>query len=145
MTDPTAAEAAYTYVLDERVRLLAVDDDPILREFATVYLATPSAEVETAASGEEGIEKLQQGHYDLMLIDLDMPGIGGIEAIRRVRADPRLRLLPIIVVTGREDIVSIDRAFDAGATSFVCKPVNWRLLSYQVRYVLRAQKLITAA
>ena len=54
-----------------------------------------------------------------------------------LRADPRHRGLPVIVVTGREDVEAVDRAFAAGATSFVVKPLNWRLLSHQLRYVHR--------
>jgi CheY-like chemotaxis protein len=69
-----------------------------------------------------------------------MPGINGFEMIERIRANPDFRRLPVVVVTSNEDVASIDRAYRAGATSFVTKPVNWRLLSYQLRYVLSAQK-----
>lgn len=132
--------APYRYVLEDELRLLCVDDDPILREFASVYLATPSARVETAADAEQGLARLEAEHFDIALVDLDMPGMGGFEMIRQIRAHTGIGRLPVIVVTGREDIASIDAAYHAGATSFVTKPVNWRLLSYQIRYVLRAQK-----
>src|SRR5690606_30341484 len=52
----------------------------------------------------------------------------------------RFERLPVIIVTGREDVAAIDKAFLAGATSFVVKPINWRLLSYQIRYVHRSAK-----
>ena len=139
-----ASNAAFTYVLTDSLRILAVDDDPIQREFASVYLATPSASVETAGSAAAGMAMLADGGFDIALVDLDMPGMNGIEMIRRIRADRHLQHLPVIVVTGREDVVSIDAAYEAGATSFVTKPVNWRLLSYQVRFVLRAAKLQAA-
>lgn len=129
---------AYTYVLDEPVRILVTDDDPIQREFATVYLSTPHASIETVDCGEACLARLAEDTFDIALIDIDMPGIGGFETIRRIREIEALRELPIIVVTGREDIDSIDRAYRLGATSFVVKPVNWRLLSYQIRYVIRA-------
>ena len=141
----TLARHAFTHVLDEAVTLLAVDDDPILREFASVYLASPSATIETACSAEEGLARLAAARFDIALIDLEMPGMGGLEMIRRIRDDASLCRLPVIVVTGREDIASIDMAYQAGATSFVTKPVNWRLLAYQVRYVLRAQRALDAA
>ena len=67
-----------------------------------------------------------------------MPGIGGMEMIRRVRADAALRTMPIVVITSLDDILSIDAAYEAGASSFITKPVNWRLLSYHLRFVLRA-------
>ncbi len=133
-----ASSQAFTYVLDEPVRILVTDDDPIQREFANVYLSTPYATIETADCGEAGLARLIGEPFDIALIDIDMPGIGGFEMIRRIRGIEALSDLPIIVVTGREDIDSIDRAYRLGATSFVVKPVNWRLLSYQIRYVLRA-------
>ena len=74
-----------------------------------------------------------------------MPVMNGFQVIRSIRNDPELRNLPIVIVTGREDVESIDRAYDEGATSFVTKPVNWRLLSYQLRYVLRAQRMASAS
>jgi PleD family two-component response regulator len=64
----------------------------------------------------------------------------GFEALKRMRERRETAELPVIVVTGREDVKAIDRAFDAGATSFVVKPINWRLLSYQIRFVHRAWK-----
>jgi CheY-like chemotaxis protein len=134
------AKQSFSFVLDEDVRILVTDDDPIMREFAAVYLSTPTAVVETADCGEVGLEKLAIGNYDIALVDIDMPGINGFEMIERIRANPDFRRLPVVVVTSNEDVASIDRAYRAGATSFVTKPVNWRLLSYQLRYVLSAQK-----
>ena len=145
MIDNAPQDRAYTYVLMENVRLLVVDDDPIHCEFARVYLATPTAEVETAQNGEEGLQRLRSEHFDLVVVDLDMPVMNGFQMIRAIRSDPALRHLPVVIVTGLEDMESIDRAYDEGATSFVTKPVNWRLLSYQLRYVLRAQKQAAAA
>lgn len=141
---PKPADVPFRYVLEDDIRLLCVDDDPILREFASVYLATPTAHIETAGDAKEGLARLEAEHFDLALIDLEMPGMSGFEMIRNIRARPRLGRLPLIVVTGREDVASIDAAYHAGATSFVTKPVNWRLLSYQIRYVLRAQTAANA-
>lgn len=134
------ADRAFTYVLDDEAHILVTDDDPILREFARVHLTTPSASVEVAGSAEEGLECLEKDKFDIALVDLEMPRMGGLEMIKRLRADPRHAHLPIVVVTGRDDMSSIDLAYEAGATSFVTKPVNWRLMSYQLRYVLRAQR-----
>ena len=135
-----ASVTPYAFVLDEDTRILVVDDDPILREFASVYLSTPTANVETADSAEAGLRQLEHGNFDIVLVDIDMPGMGGFEMIRRMRADPSLCELPIVVVTGSEDVISIDHSYKVGATSFVTKPVNWRLLSYHLRYVLRDHK-----
>jgi CheY-like chemotaxis protein len=98
-----------------------------------VHLTTPSASVEVAESAKEGLACLKRAAFDIALIDLEMPGMGGLEMIRQLRNDPRHYDLPVVVVTGRDDMSSIDLAYEAGATSFVTKPVNWRLMSYQLR------------
>ena len=132
--------SGFFYVLEDEARLLFVDDDPILREFAQVNLASPSPRVAVAAGGEEALERLAADRYELVLLDREMPGVDGFEVLARVREDARLRHVPVIVQTGREDVEAIDRCFHLGATSFVMKPLNWRLLSYQIRYVLRAER-----
>lgn len=145
MTDTLDQTRNFTFVLGGDVRILVMDDDPIQCEFARVYLSTPTASVETAENGEEGLRLLRAEKFDLAVVDLDMPVMNGFQTIRAIRNDPALRNLPIVIVTGREDVESIDRAYDEGATSFVTKPVNWRLLSYQLRYVLRAQRMAVAS
>ena len=132
--------SGFFYVLDEEARILFVDDDPILREFAQVNLASATAEVDVAADGIEALDMLSRRRYDLLLVDLEMPRMDGFELLARLRADPETAHLPVIVETGREDVDAIDRAFRAGATAFVTKPMNWRLLSYQLRFTLRAAR-----
>jgi DNA-binding response OmpR family regulator len=132
--------SAFFHVLTEDTKILAVDDDPIMREFAGVYLSSPHATVQTAQDGRAALDCLASGSYDIVLLDIDMPGLTGFDVLQRLRQRPETADLPVIVVTGREDIESIDRAYQLGATSFVSKPVNWRLLAYQVRYVLRASR-----
>jgi CheY-like chemotaxis protein len=128
------------FVHFESARLLVVDDDPILREFAAANLATPQVEVEVAADGDEAWHRLAKGTFDIALIDLDMPLMDGFELIGLIRADERLKHLPLVIATGREDMDAVDRAYAAGATSFVVKPLNWRLVSHQLSYVLRASR-----
>src|SRR5262245_2061313 len=110
---------SWSYVLDEPARILVVDDDPILREFATVYLATPTATIETAEDGAAALALLDANDYDAVLVDIEMPKLNGFSVIERMRGDARLRHVPAIMLTGHEDIASIDRAYQAGATSFV--------------------------
>jgi len=128
---------SFFYVLQDSMRILFVDDDPILREFATVNLATEHAVIETAPDGEAALAAIRQNPPDIVLLDLEMPTLDGFGVLEALRRDPRHRDLPVIVVTGREDVEAVDRAFNAGATSFVVKPLNWRLISHQVRYVHR--------
>ena len=137
---PISREEAGTffYVLEEDLRILFVDDDPILREFAVVHLSTERAKVKVAGDGLEALQALAAEPFDLVLLDLEMPRMDGFEFLEKLRGSDQFRTLPVIVVTGREDVTAIDRAYLAGATSFVVKPLNWRLISYQIRYVHRA-------
>src|SRR5215470_20009805 len=128
------------YVFEEPRRILAVADDPILREFPSVYLTTPMSEVVSVADAAAALDLLSREAFDIAMIDIEMPGMNGFELVERIRAQDSLRALPIVIVTGREDIVSIDRAYNTGATSFATKPVNWRQLSHQLRYVVRASR-----
>ncbi len=130
----------FFYVLDDEARLLFVDDDPILREFAQVNLASAAAVIDVAGDGIEALEMLGRNRYDLLLVDLEMPRMDGFELLAHLRAESTTAHLPIVVETGREDVEAIDRAYRAGATAFVTKPLNWRLLSYQLRFTLRAAR-----
>ncbi len=138
MGEDRAGDGLFFYVHHDAAHILFVDDDPIMREFAQVHLSTDKAQVRLAADGVEALESLGAHVPDILLLDLEMPRLDGFEVLARLRADPATRELPVIVVTGREDVAAIDRAFEAGATSFLVKPINWRLLSYQIRYVMRA-------
>lgn len=119
--------------------MLFVDDDPILREFAQVNLASPKARIDVAVHGADALDRLAEG-YDIVLLDLEMPVLDGFDTLAAIRANPKTKDLAVIVQTGREDVEAIDRAFRLGATSFVTKPLNWRLLTYQILYVLRASR-----
>ncbi len=133
--------ASWTYVLDEPVRILVVDDDPILREFASVYLSSPSVTIDTAGDGAAARALLDQAVYDIIILDIEMPRVDGFTLLAEIRSNDRLQHLPVIMLTGHDDITSIDRAYQLGANSFATKPVNWRQLSYQVRYVIRTSRL----
>jgi signal transduction histidine kinase len=97
------------------------------------------------ADGSAAWERLQAGSFDLALLDIDMPHFNGFELLKMIRRAESLSRLPVVMVTGREDVKSIDTAFRLGATSFVTKPVNWRQLSYQLQYVLRMSRMEQAA
>ena len=141
MSDGQVRQAAWSYVLDEPVRILVADDDPILCEFASVHLSTPTATIVTVPNGLAALDVLRTTPCDLAVLDIEMPELDGFGLLATIRADAALGKLPVMMLTGHEDIASIDRAFTLGANAFTPKPVNWRLLSYQIRYVLRACSL----
>ena len=140
------SDQGFIYIFDAPVRILAVDDDPIMREMAMVQLSHPGGEVVTAQDGREAWEILSADPgFDLVLSDLEMPHMTGFGLCAAIREDPRFARLPVVVLTGRDDMFAIDRAYETGATSFATKPVNWRMLGYQLRYVMRHRRDSEAA
>jgi two-component system chemotaxis response regulator CheY len=104
-------------------RLLIVDDSKLMRDMVAACLR-PLGEVafEFAGTGLEAIERLALAGFDLVVLDLNMPDVGGLEVIEFVRAQDRLRALPILVVTTRGDDDVRTRVLGAGASSFLAKP-----------------------
>lgn len=118
--------------------ILVVDDDPTLRILVRATLEKAGFRVEEATDGEQALEKFIEHNPAMILMDVEMPKLDGYESCKRIRADAVGAHIPILMVTGLEDIDSIDRAYSAGATDFIPKPIHWPLLSHRVRYVLRA-------
>jgi two-component system chemotaxis response regulator CheY len=103
--------------------ILVVDDSKIMREMLMACLrGLEGVSFDQAASGLEAIEQISLRRFDLVLLDLNMPDIGGIEVVEFIRGQDRLRGLPIVVVTTRGDEASRERALGAGASRFVTKP-----------------------
>jgi DNA-binding response OmpR family regulator len=138
MTATNNKSIPWTFVLDEPVRILVVDDDPLLLEFASVYLSSPCASIDIACDAAAARLQLSRNAYDTLLLDIEMPHVDGFALLAEIRASDKK--LPVIMLTGHDDIVSIDRAYQIGANSFATKPVNWRQLSYQIRHVVRATR-----
>jgi DNA-binding response OmpR family regulator len=138
MTAANNKSIPWTFVLNEPARILVVDDDPLLLEFASVYLSTPSASIDIACGAAAARLALSQNAYDILLLDIEMPQVDGFTLLAEIRASDRH--LPVIMLTGHDDITSIDRAYQIGASSFATKPVNWRQLSYQIRHVVGSNR-----
>jgi diguanylate cyclase (GGDEF)-like protein len=91
----------------------------------------------TFANGTDALATALSRDVGILLLDVDMPGLDGYDVCARLRAEPRFSTVPIVMVTGHEDSLAITRAFEAGATDFVSKPVNWALLPRRLEYILR--------
>lgn len=118
--------------------VLIVEDGIALRALARSALENLGFAVREAADGLAGLEMLREEAAHLIILDVRMPGIDGFETCRRIRSLPRCQDVPILMMTGLEDIDSINKAYEAGATDFFTKPVNWALFGHRVRYMLRA-------
>jgi len=119
-------------------RVLVVDDDVTARMLAGQSLAPKGFEVIEAVDGIEALAAFQEHQPNIVLMDVDMPQMDGFEATRQIRCLPNGRTVPVLMVTGRGDIASIEKAYEAGATDFVSKPLNWLILAQRFRYMLRA-------
>jgi two-component system, chemotaxis family, chemotaxis protein CheY len=103
--------------------VLVVDDSKVMRDMVVACLRPREhLRFTHANSGLEAIERLSLSAFDLVVLDLNMPDIGGIEVLEFVRAQDKLRALPILVVTTRGDETSRERALEAGASAFMTKP-----------------------
>ncbi len=114
--------------------ILVADDERNIVQLARMYLAKEGFAVESAANGEEAIDKVHQIKPDLLLLDLMMPGVDGWEVCRRLRRDNDI---PIIVLTARDDEVDKVVGLELGADDYVTKPFNPRELVARVKAVLR--------
>ncbi len=118
--------------------ILLVDDDPIMCELASTRLIDAGYTVDIAHNGEEALAVLERRDADLVISDIDMPGMDGFELTRRLKTNPKWRTIPVIVITASDRADVAADAFEAGAMSFLDKPINWTLFSHAVKFVLRA-------
>ena len=117
--------------------ILVVDDSKVMREMVVACLrAHGGAAFTHASSGLEALEKLSLKPFDLVVLDLNMPDIGGYEVLEFVRSQDKLRSLPILVVTTRGDEDSKARALQSGASSFMTKPFAPEAILAEVRNLL---------
>lgn len=122
-------------------RLLVVDDDAPTRLVLRRVLAKHGYAVMEATNGEEAVQQALTFRPDLVLMDVMMPVLDGFSACAQIRLEDGDESLPIIMLTGTDDLESIESAFNAGATDFITKPINWTLLTERVRYALRTGQL----
>jgi two-component system chemotaxis response regulator CheY len=124
--------------------VLVVDDSKVMRDMIAACLK-PNAElvVTQASSGLEAIEKLSMHRFDVVVLDLNMPDIGGLEVVQFVRSQDKLRALPIIIVTTRGDEASRTRVLEAGATKYLTKPFTPAAILSEVSTLMVAANLAT--
>jgi two-component system chemotaxis response regulator CheY len=127
-------------------RILIVDDSRLMREMVAACLRPLGAVAfEFAGTGLEAIERLALAAFDMMVLDLNMPDVGGIEVVEFVRSQDRLRKLPILIVTTRGDDDSRTQVLGAGASSFLTKPFAPAEILDEVRRLLVPERAIGRA
>lgn len=123
-----------------QARILVADDDRAALKMMEAALRGAGFAVTLAADGRAALKLFEEQRFDLVMLDIDMPGMNGLEVCARMR---RLAgdLLPIVMVTGMDDVESVDCAYRAGATDFISKPISWTLIAHRVRYMLRGYQI----
>lgn len=115
-------------------RILVIDDEPQIRRIMRTTLITAGYEVDDSKTAEEGLVKVREFRPDLVLLDINMPGMGGLEACRELRADPNVA---VIMLTVHNTEAAKVEALDAGADDFVTKPFSTPELLARIRAALR--------
>jgi putative two-component system response regulator len=130
--------------ITRRSRVLVVDDTESVRSLFRKLLSTDGHDVVAAADGAAALEAVQRHRPDVVLLDVDMPTMDGLEVCRRLKADPGTRLTPVVMVTGQTDLNDRLRGIEAGADEFLSKPVHPQELRVRVRSLSRVKHLIDA-
>jgi adenylate cyclase len=125
----------------ERPLILVVDDTPENLEIVSMRLGTQPYEIVTAVDGEEALAKIEALHPDLILLDIMMPKLDGIDVTRRVKANGSLPFIPIILLTAKSDAKDIVAGLEAGGDDYLTKPFDHASLLARVRSMLRIKAL----
>ena len=120
--------------------VLMVEDERTQRIILRAALERDGFEVEEAVDGLDALRVFDRLRPDIVLMDVRMPGMDGFAACAALRRRPDAERLPILMLTILNDIESINRAYEAGATDFITKPIAWPVLGHRLRYMLRACK-----
>src|ERR1700759_2952025 len=122
-------------------RILIVDDNETNRDIIRTRLAIHGFDLLEAADGEAAVASAQQNQPDLVLLDIMMPKLDGIEVCRRLKADPALPFIAIILITARAGSEDVAAGLDAGADEYLTKPVDQVALVARVKSMLRLKEL----
>ncbi|MBL8041460.1 MAG: EAL domain-containing protein [Nitrospira sp.] len=127
-----------------RPTILIADDDPLTRLFVKNALEPAGMVVIEATGGKDALAKFEALPSDLVILDIMMPEVDGYLTCSRIRSLPRGKRIPILILTGLDDVNSIAQAYQHGATDFITKPVNATILCHHVRYMLRTNNVLHA-
>lgn len=116
--------------------LLVVDDNEMNRDVLARRLSRLGHQISVAEDGEEALQKVRAVSYDLVLLDIMMPKLSGYEVLEQIKADPRTRDTPVIVISALDELESVVRCIEAGAEDYLFKPFNPVLLKARVTATL---------
>lgn len=124
-----------------RASVLVVDDDPVIRSMLTASLEASGHEVTTAKDGSEALELVRAEGFDVILLDVLMPGMNGDQVLEQLKDDPKLRHVPVVMVTSLDDVGSAVRCIELGADDYLPKPIDPVLLGARINAGLMKKRL----
>ena len=124
--------------------VLLADDDAGARLMTETVLQAAGFEVVAVADGQAALDVSQQRMPALVMLDVEMPGMDGFETCLAMRSQRALTDIPIVMVTGLDDVASVNRAYAIGATDFITKPINWATLPHRLSHLVRASAGLAA-
>jgi EAL domain-containing protein (putative c-di-GMP-specific phosphodiesterase class I)/PleD family two-component response regulator len=125
---------------EERLSVLVVDDDELIRMHMQLSLTHEGLEISEACDGGQALALARERNFDIVLMDVRMPGMDGFTACERFKQLPGRAQTPVVMLTGMEDLDSINRASEVGATDYVTKPLSAKVLAKRLRHIVQAQR-----
>ncbi len=138
VSDASQAVSEEPVTPTDGAKLLLVDDDPGFRLTMREALSGSGFQVVEAANGQEAINSILREQPELVLLDALMDDMDGFEVCRRLHEIPDCKNIPVLMVTGLDDIDSVNRAYESGAAGFITKPLNYTIVIHRIRFQLRA-------
>ena len=126
--------------MKNNIRILAVDDEPMIRNLISESLCQPGYHVETAASGGEAIDAVGKGEFDVVILDINMPDVSGIEVLETIRT--KEQALEVIMLTGHATVPTAVEAMKLGAYDFLTKPISLKELTVTVEKAYEKKQLV---
>ena len=114
-------------------KILIVDDEEVIRKFLRINLVKWGYEVKEAVDGVEALEQLSKDHFDLLISDITMPNKDGWEVLKAVKSNPKMRGIPVIVLTARSEDADMFKGYGLGANYYITKPFNKAQLQYGIK------------
>ena len=118
---------------DTNIRILVVDDSPTIRELTKIFLKDLEfTNVEEAADGSNALEKLKSEVFDLVITDWNMPKLSGLDLLKAIRADDKMKKIPVLMVTSVDEKDNVIQAVQAGINDYILKPISAEVLKSKI-------------
>ena len=121
--------------------ILVADDNDINRDLLCQQVVRQGHRVQQVSNGKEALEALREGDFDVLLLDVIMPELNGVEVLQQIRADEQLRHIPVIMLSALDELNSVARCIEIGAEDFIQKPYEWALLRARIEAAIEKKRL----